>query len=97
MSLRVCTRCVMDTTDAGITFDVDGVCDNCRRFERDVVPHWHTGERGEKLFAAANEPKQFMTIPNNRHNDPLPNEFFTKLKSFLDQNPVESNEPALAR
>lgn len=52
MTLRVCTRCVMDTTDAGITFDAEGVCDNCRRFERDVVPHWHTDEVGARQFAA---------------------------------------------
>jgi N-acetyl sugar amidotransferase len=52
MTDRVCTRCVMDTTDAGITFDADGVCDNCRRFERDVVPHWNTDEIGAQQFAA---------------------------------------------
>jgi N-acetyl sugar amidotransferase len=50
MTARVCARCVMDTTDAGITFDEAGVCDNCRRFERDVVPHWHTDEKGKHQF-----------------------------------------------
>ncbi|MBI5526067.1 MAG: N-acetyl sugar amidotransferase [Deltaproteobacteria bacterium] len=30
---RVCTRCIMDTTDPDIVFDAKGVCDNCRRFE----------------------------------------------------------------
>ncbi len=42
----------MDTTDAWIIFDDHGVCDNCRRFEQDILPHWHTGERGAELFAA---------------------------------------------
>lgn len=36
----------MDTTDALITFDDRGVCDHCLSFERDVLPHWHTDERG---------------------------------------------------
>lgn len=43
---QVCSKCVMDTTDALITFDDRGVCDHCLSFERDVLPHWHTDERG---------------------------------------------------
>ncbi|MEG0995712.1 MAG: 7-cyano-7-deazaguanine synthase, partial [Clostridia bacterium] len=30
---QVCTRCVMDTSDPGITFDENGVCSSCRRYE----------------------------------------------------------------
>ena len=30
---RVCTRCVMDTTDPGVTFDENGVCSSCARYE----------------------------------------------------------------
>jgi len=30
---RVCTRCVMDTTDSYIQFDEEGVCNHCREFE----------------------------------------------------------------
>ena len=33
-SPKVCTRCVMDTTAAGIVFDDEGVCSFCRAFER---------------------------------------------------------------
>lgn len=40
-------------------------------------------EQGERLFAAANEPKQFMSVEGGDHNDPLPAEFFQKLKVFL--------------
>ncbi|MEI9852617.1 MAG: N-acetyl sugar amidotransferase [Sphingomonas sp.] len=29
LSYRVCTRCVMDTTDPGIAFDAEGVCNHC--------------------------------------------------------------------
>ena len=43
---QICTNCVMDTTDSMITFDDNGICDHCRSFERNVLPNWHTDERG---------------------------------------------------
>lgn len=42
----------MDTTDSKITFDADGVCDHCRNFKANILPEWHTDERGERAFAA---------------------------------------------
>lgn len=30
---RICTRCVMDTTDSDISFDPAGVCNHCRDYE----------------------------------------------------------------
>lgn len=47
MSFKVCTRCVMDTTDSKIVFDESGVCDHCLDFEQNVKPNWHTDERGD--------------------------------------------------
>jgi len=43
---RICTNCVMDTSDSKITFGPDGVCDHCQTFYAQVVPSWDTGERG---------------------------------------------------
>lgn len=43
---QICANCVMDTTDSKITFDEKGVCDHCRRFYSDILPNWHTDERG---------------------------------------------------
>ena len=43
MSLRLCTRCVMDTSDVMITFDSDGVCDHCLTFDREIMPKWNMG------------------------------------------------------
>jgi N-acetyl sugar amidotransferase len=43
---QVCTNCVMDTSDPAITFDEQGVCDQCRTFSRDILPSWHPDERG---------------------------------------------------
>jgi N-acetyl sugar amidotransferase len=49
---RICSKCVMDTTDSRITFDHEGVCDHCRLFEAQVLPNWHTGERGDRELRA---------------------------------------------
>lgn len=32
-SIRICNRCVMDTTDPNIIFDTDGVCNHCKNAE----------------------------------------------------------------
>ena len=37
----------MDTTDGEITFDENGVCDHCRTYRRDILPHWDP-ERGDE-------------------------------------------------
>ncbi|MFT4906440.1 MAG: N-acetyl sugar amidotransferase [Oleispira sp.] len=46
IQLEVCANCVMDTTDSKIIFDKNGVCDHCNTFQRDIEPHWHTGDKG---------------------------------------------------
>jgi N-acetyl sugar amidotransferase len=43
---QICSNCVMDTTDPAITFDERGVCDQCNSFYTNVLPGWHTDERG---------------------------------------------------
>ena len=43
---QICSNCVMATTDSKIIFDKDGVCDHCLSFKNDVLPVWHTDERG---------------------------------------------------
>jgi fermentation-respiration switch protein FrsA (DUF1100 family) len=45
-----------------------------------IVPY----ECSEKLFAAASEPKELMTVDGNEHNDALPADFFSRLRSFLE-------------
>lgn len=53
--VRVCTRCVMDTTDPDITFDADGVCNHCHTYDRLVAATVRTGADGERQLAAAVE------------------------------------------
>ncbi len=50
-----------------------------------VVPY----AQGERLFAAANEPKEFMRLEGDDHNDPLPEEYFERLRRFLSAHPAE--------
>ncbi len=47
---QICTNCVMDTTDSKITFDKKGVCDHCNTYYTDILPKWHTDERGENAL-----------------------------------------------
>ncbi len=48
---------------------------------------------GQALFAAANEPKQFIQLPNADHNTPSPPGLYTQIDRFLDQ----TCPPAAAR
>lgn len=48
---RICTNCVMDTSDPAIAFDENGVCDHCNGFRKHVEPKWHPDETGRQMFA----------------------------------------------
>jgi len=47
---KVCSCCVMDTSDANIIFDSLGVCDHCLAFKQNILPHWHPNEKGAAMF-----------------------------------------------
>ena len=47
---KICANCVMDTTDSKIDFDKKGVCDHCNTYYRNILPKWHTDERGDKAL-----------------------------------------------
>ena len=47
-NVRVCTRCVMDTTDPDITFDASGVCSHCHAYDRAVAKWVRTGAEGQR-------------------------------------------------
>lgn len=49
---QICTNCVMDTTDSKIHFDDNGVCDHCNIFYKEILPNWHTDERGDRELTA---------------------------------------------
>jgi len=45
---QICTHCIMDTSDSGITFDERGWCDYCRNYYANILPNWHPDERGRR-------------------------------------------------
>ena len=46
--IKLCLNCVMDTTDSKITFDEKGICDHCNTYYKDILPNWHTDEKGHQ-------------------------------------------------
>jgi N-acetyl sugar amidotransferase len=48
--LQICSNCVMDTTDSEIKFDDNGICDHCNTYYENILPNWHTDERGDKTL-----------------------------------------------
>lgn len=49
---QICSRCVMDTSDAAITFDGAGVCNHCIEFEAETRRHWFPNEEGARRWQA---------------------------------------------
>ena len=49
---RVCTRCIMDTSDSEIVFDEHGVCHHCHDYERRVAAEVFPPPEGHQLLAA---------------------------------------------
>lgn len=55
----ICSRCIMDTSDAVIQFDVNGECDHCNNFDMNIKPNWHVDQQGyAELMKAAELIKQ---------------------------------------
>ncbi len=45
---QICKCCVMDTSDADIVFDDNGVCMRCNEYKNRILPQWNYGEGHEK-------------------------------------------------
>ncbi|GAB4503735.1 MAG: N-acetyl sugar amidotransferase [Anaerolineales bacterium] len=43
---RICTRCIMDTSDPQIVFDENGVCNHCHDYDRQMAQKVIPGEAG---------------------------------------------------
>lgn len=48
---KICTNCVMDTTDPDITFDENGRCDFCNNYYNSILPSWCPDEKKLKAIA----------------------------------------------
>lgn len=49
---QICTRCIMDTSDPGITFDTAGVCSHCHEFDQHHRPQILGAAGGRPLLQA---------------------------------------------
>ena len=45
---QICKCCVMDTSDADIVFDDNGVCMRCNEYKNRILPQWNYGEGHEE-------------------------------------------------
>jgi aminotransferase len=43
---KICTRCIMDTSDPQISFNSEGVCNHCREFDETTRKGWFPNEEG---------------------------------------------------
>lgn len=48
---KICSRCVHDTSDPEITFDADGVCNHCQKFDDSISKQWHPDAKGATMLA----------------------------------------------
>lgn len=55
LKYKICSNCVMDTSDPNIQLDDNGVCEYCSNFNSEIKPNWHTGDRGVAELAAIAE------------------------------------------
>jgi aminotransferase len=49
---QICTRCILDTSDPEISFDLEGVCNHCRAFDAVISKGWHPNKHGEEMLHA---------------------------------------------
>ena len=49
---RICTKCVMDTTDPDITFDDNGICNHYHRYHKLLEKRTHKKENQKKELDA---------------------------------------------
>jgi len=43
---QICTKTIMDTSDPNIVFDEKGISDYYHNFHENILPNWHTDEKG---------------------------------------------------
>ncbi|NCC62696.1 MAG: N-acetyl sugar amidotransferase [Verrucomicrobiae bacterium] len=48
---RICSKCVMDTSDPDISFDAEGVCNHCHYYDAISETHLHYDDEGQQRIA----------------------------------------------
>jgi N-acetyl sugar amidotransferase len=47
---RICKKCIMDSTDPGIFFNSDGVCNHCLNYQDNIFPHWENLKNSSSIL-----------------------------------------------
>ena len=47
---KICTNCVMDSSDSAILFDEKGICDHCNTFYTSIEPFWDYSDKAQDKF-----------------------------------------------
>ncbi len=66
MTYRVCSSCIMDTSDPSIEFDSDGECDHCLQFKEITKPIWEKNLKVGEIDKIINKIRSSNT--NSRYN-----------------------------
>lgn len=61
--VKRCTRCILPSTLSSITFDKDGVCNHCRKYEKDFHEWEQIKDRKEKEFRSILEKARSLKRP----------------------------------
>ena len=48
---QLCSRCVMDSSDPAISFNIQGICNHCREFDEVTSKGWFPNEEGASRLA----------------------------------------------
>jgi len=48
---KLCSNCIMDTTDSHITFDERGWCDYCNNYYANISSNWFPNEQGARMLS----------------------------------------------
>lgn len=63
--LTICSRCILPVTPDSITFDDEGVCSHCRKYEKDFDEWERINARRAKDFEKLLEKAESLNRPND--------------------------------
>lgn len=76
LEYRICSNCVMDTSDSKIRFDRRGWCDYCVNYHTNIRPHWSPDPEGSGILATIEDIK--------RHGEGKPHDCIIGMSGGVD-------------
>ena len=64
---RICSKCIMDTSDPNLVFNEEGVCSYCMNYENNILPNWRSDiSNSSKILALSKSIKK--STPTDEFN-----------------------------